>query len=94
LVFFSAFFSFFSFFSAFTFFSCFYSYSLGFFNSSFSFLRRVIVTLAVVATLVANSKAPPAKVVLHPLHFHMPAAALLTAGLPQAGQTYLARCCN
>jgi len=37
-----------------------------------------MVTLAVVATLVANSKAPPAKVVLHPLHFQMPAAALLT----------------
>lgn len=48
------------------------------FNSSFSFLRRFIVTLAVVATLVANSKAPPAKVTLHPLHFQIPQADLLT----------------
>ena len=47
-------------------------------SSSLSFLRRFMVTLAVVATLVANSKAPPAKVVLHPLHFQMPAAALRT----------------
>lgn len=36
------------------------------------------MTFAVVATLVANSKAPPAKVVLHPLHFQIPHDTLLT----------------
>jgi hypothetical protein len=54
-------------------------YSLGaYFNSYFSFFKRFIVTLAVVATLVANSKAPPAKLTLQPLHFHMPQDVLLT----------------
>jgi hypothetical protein len=42
------------------------------------FLSRFMVTLAVVATLVANSKAPPAKVILHPLHFQIPQATLFT----------------
>jgi len=37
-----------------------------------------MVTLAVVATLVANSKAPPAKVILQALHFQIPHETLLT----------------
>ena len=36
-----------------------------------------MVTLAVVATLVANSKAPPAKDNLQALHFQIPHATLL-----------------
>lgn len=46
-------------------------------NSYFSFFNLFIVTFAVVATLVANSKAPPANVVLHPLHFQIPHDTLL-----------------
>jgi len=38
-----------------------------------------MVTLAVVATLVANSYAPPAKVILHPLHFQIPHDTLFIA---------------
>lgn len=38
-----------------------------------------MVTLAVVATEVANSKAPPAKVILQPLHFQIPQETLFTA---------------
>lgn len=37
-----------------------------------------MVTLAVVATLVANSKAPPAKMTLQALHFQIPQESLLT----------------
>jgi len=37
-----------------------------------------MVVLAVVATLVANSKAPPANVTLHPLHLQIPHATRLT----------------
>ncbi len=60
------------------FFSGFY-YSLGALASSLSFFNLFMVTLAVVATLVANSQAPPAKVILQPLHFHIPHDTLLTA---------------
>jgi hypothetical protein len=72
-------FYFFYFFSLFYFFSFGASYSLGaLLRSYFSFLSLFIVTFAVVATLVANSKAPPAKVTLHALHFQIPQATLLT----------------
>jgi len=37
-----------------------------------------MVALAVVATLVANSKAPPANVILQALHLQIPQATLLT----------------
>jgi hypothetical protein len=54
-------------------------YSLGaLLRSYFNFFSLFIVTLAVVATLVANSKAPPAKVTLQALHFQIPQATLLT----------------
>jgi hypothetical protein len=71
-------FTFFSFLTSF--FSTFFSYSslLPLFNYSLSFLSRFMVTLAVVATLVANSKAPPAKVTLHPRHPQIPTEVLLT----------------
>ncbi len=45
---------------------------------SLSFFNLFIVTLAVVATLVANSNAPPANVTLHPLHFQIPHDTLFT----------------
>ena len=55
-----------------------FSSTLGALISSLSFLSLFIVTLAVVATLVANSKAPPAKLTLQPLHFQIPHETLLT----------------
>ena len=65
----------------------------------FNFFNLFIVTLAVVATLVANSYAPPANVILHPLHFQIPHDTLFTAvyisqlnTFPHGGQTYLACC--
>ena len=71
--------AFLAFFYFLSFFFSFFSSSLtGLASSSLIFLRRFMVTLAVVATLVANSKAPPAKVTLHPLHFQMPLADLFT----------------
>jgi hypothetical protein len=61
-------------------------YSLAFGTSTISsawawlsFLSLFMVTLAVVATVVLSSYAPPAKTVLHPLHFHIPIATLRTA---------------
>lgn len=62
----------------FYFFYFFYSAGFSFWISSFSFFNRFIVTLAVVATLVLNSNAPPAKVILQALHFQIPQACLLT----------------
>jgi hypothetical protein len=86
-------FYFFYFFSFLSFLGAYYSFG-ALFKSYFSFLSLFIVTFAVVATLVANSKAPPAKVTLQALHFQIPQATLLTLDLPQAGQMYLALCCN
>ena len=67
----SSFLSFFSFLSSFF-------YSGAYFTSASSFFNLFMVALAVVATLVANSKAPPAKEVLQPLHLQIPQATLLT----------------
>ena len=64
----------------------------GFFLNSIFFLRRLIVVFAVDAAVVVNSHAPPAIVLLHPLHFHIPVASLLIDFLPQNGQIDFTLC--
>ncbi len=51
-----------------------------------------MVERTVAAAVVPTVQAPPAKTLLHPLHFQIPTAVRLTASFPQKVQVYLACC--